>query len=389
MIEDQLEKRLAWLDEQQRNISDSIKEIRSEISKSSTNNEKQSAKISDLNDEISRLASLTTRIHQIDDTLQKHRKEVGRQLESAEKRRTEKETSLDALRKADQQAISQRIDAVQLELKRIEEHDQVLKIRYEEELRMSKLLTKLEKQLDKFGDKAAGQEDQLKSLAGTNNQLQKDNQKILGEVDSLRKKNEELTGMMDVLLDSSRSLDLKVDELANSETERSEGLARWIERQELLGVESENTWKKWGRRFDAIELQASNHDERLAAYEEMHRSLKQMRMDLSELMERLERRITEVSEMQRLSENRMKHEWSSFQAEDIKRWNTYKLTGDEQWREHGRVHEQLASEFTQAIKDLNQAMLKLDQITDAERQRLGEVLSMIREWISEFEDRSE
>ena len=389
MNQDQFEKRLAWLDEQNRKVADAIKDIESKLGKTSNIADKQSAQIADINDEIARLASLTTRIHQIDDTLQKHRKEVTRQLEAAEKRRTEKETNLGALHKADQQAISQRMDAFQLELKRVEEHEQVLETRREEEVRLSKQLVKLDKQVEKFSDKASGQEEQLKSLVRTNNQLQKDNQKINTEVEGLRKKNEELKGLMDVLADSSRSLELRVDDLTSTETERSEGLARWIERQELNGVESDNTWKKWGRRFEAIELQASNHDERLAAYEEMHRSLKQMRTDLSELMERLERRITEVSEMQRLGESRMKHEWSSFQAEDIKRWNTYKLTGDEQWREHGRLHDQLAQEFVDATTDLKQALLKLDQMTDAERQRLGEVLSMIREWISEFEDRSE
>jgi hypothetical protein len=145
--------------------------------------------------------------------------------------------------------------------------------------------------------------------------------------------------MLDALKDGSRSLDVRVSELISAESERSEGQARWIERQELSNVEFENVWKKWGRRFEAIEQQADAFDDRLAAYEEMHRALKQMRTELGELMERLERRITEVSEMQRLSDNRMKHEWSSFQAEDLKRWNTYKLTGDELWREHNRLHE--------------------------------------------------
>ena len=389
MDQEQIEKRLAWLDEQHRKVAETIKDIEGQLGGSLNKADKQSAQIADLSDEISRLAGLTTRIHQIDDTLQKHRKEVTRQLEAAEKRRTEKEANIDSLRKSDQKAISHRVDQFQVEINRINQNEQVLETRREEEVRLSNQLAKLDKQVDKLSDKASGQEDQLKSVVRTNNQLQKEYQKNTAEAESLRKKNEELKGMLDVIIDSNRSLDLRIGELTSSETERSEGLARWIERQELSIVESENTWKKWGRRFEAIELQASNLDERLAAYEEMHRSLKQMRTDLGELMERLERRITEVSEMQRLGESRMKHEWSAFQADDIKRWNTYKLSSDELWREHGRNHDQLNQDFEKITTDMKQALLKINQMTEAERQRLGEVFSMIREWISEFEDRSE
>jgi chromosome segregation ATPase len=389
MDQEQLEKRLGWLDEQNRSTSGALKEFETELEASKDKIEQQAAQISDLYDEISRLTALTTRIHQFDETLQKHRKEVSRQLESAEKRRTEKEDNLNALRKSDQQAITQRIDQLQVELKRLDTHEQALATRREEEVRLSKQATKLDKNVEKLVDKSSAQSEQLKSVARTGDQLQKEYQQIVVEVERLRKKNEELRGKLDIIADVYRTLDVRVGELSSTEVERSESLARWIERQELSVVEFENAWKKWERRFVAIEQQASVHDERLAAYEEMHRSLKQMRTDLSDLMERLERRITEVSEMQRLGESRMKHDWSSFQADDMKRWNTYKLTSDELWREHERIHDRLALNYENVTGELKQASLRLNQMTDAERQRLGEVLSMLREWISEFEDRAE
>ena len=191
---------------------------------------------------------------------------------------------------------------------------------------------------------------------------------------------------LEAVKDVNRSLEVRISELMSAEAERAEGQARWIERQELSIVDFENTGKKWGRRFDAIEQQATAFDERLAAYEEMHRALKQMRTELGELMERLERRITEVSEMQRLGENRMKHEWSSFQADDLKRWNTYKLTSDELWREHNRLHDQLADQYASFSEDLGQAVQNVRQLMDADRMRLGEIMAMAREWLSEFGD---
>ncbi|TFH33192.1 MAG: hypothetical protein E4G99_11785 [Anaerolineales bacterium] len=389
MDPEQIEKRLAWLDEQHRKAEETIKQLGVQLKESNSQIAKQSAQISDLNAEISRLAGTTTRIHQIDETLQKHRKEVARLLESAEKRRTEKETNLGELRKSDQKAIVRRIDQVDLELERLTAIEQVLETRQEEDVRLSKQITKLEKNMEKLNDESSALEEQLKSVTRTSNQLQKEMPTTVADIEIWKKKIEELSGMLQVHTETNRTLDVRINDLMSSESERSEGQARWIERQELNIVELENVWKKWGRRFDAIEQQAGENDQRLAAYEEMHRSLKQMRTELTELMERLERRITEVSEMQRLSESRMKHEWSAFQAEDLKRWNTYKLSGDELWRDHVRLHDRLAQDIVSITNETENAKHRIGQMTEAERQRLGETLSMLREWISEFEGRFE
>lgn len=389
MDEKQVEKRLAWLDEQHRNSNATIKELSDLLSVAQKQLETQAKQIADLNDETSRLAGLTTRIHEVDETLKQHRKEVSRQLESAEKRRTEKEANIDALRKADQQAVSHRVDQVQEGLNKVHEIEQILSTRRDEELRLSKQSAKLDKQVEKLLDKSTNQGDQIKALVRENAKLMKDYQKVTAELEALRKNSEESRGMLEGLKDGNRSMDVRLSELISAETERSEGQARWLERQELSNVEFENVWKKWGRRFEAIEQQADAFDDRLAAYEEMHRALKQMRTELRELMERLERRITEVSEMQRLSDNRMKHEWSSFQAEDLKRWNTYKLTSDELWREHNRLHDQLAKQYEIFSEDLGQASQDIRQMLEADQMRLGEIMAMAREWLSDHVERDD
>jgi chromosome segregation ATPase len=389
MDQEQIEQRLKWLDEQHRKTNETIKDLENKLARSQNLEEKQAGQISSISDEISRLASLTTRIHQVDETLQKHRKEVTRQLESAEKRRSEKEANLEALRKSDHQSIQQRIDKIDEDLKKLAEVEYLLETRREEEVRISKQLTKHDKQLDKLLDTNSSHEERLKSISRANDHLQKEQQKMMAEVEAQRKKFEEATGKLDVFADANRSLDVRIGELISAEAERTAGQARWIERQELSIVEYENAWKKWERRFDAIEQQAYEFDDRLAAYEEMHRALKQMRADLGELMERLERRITEVSEMQRLGENRVKHDWSTFQADELKRWNTYKLTSDELWREHERLHDRLREELTGTGNELKQAVQSINQMTEAERIHLGELLSMIREWVSEISERTE
>jgi hypothetical protein len=102
-------------------------------------------------------------------------------------------------------------------------------------------------------------------------------------------------------------------------------------------------------------------------------------------MERTERRINEVTEMQRLSEDRLKHEWTSFLAEDSKRWNAHKLTLDEQWREHARGHEKLTAGVTAHEERLTSDDERLKTMEAETRTRLAELHVMVRGWALEGE----
>jgi hypothetical protein len=152
-------------------------------------------------------------------------------------------------------------------------------------------------------------------------------------------------------------------------------------------VEFEKTWKEWGQCTSAFEKRAEAIDDRMVAYEETHRIMRKMQSDLEEIIERLERRITEVGEMQRLAEDRMKHNWGEFQSEDHRRWSTYTLSLDERWNEHNRMHEKLRSDIDGIYPNLSDGLDRLGEIEGSDRRRLAELLSTIREWMTELDSR--
>ncbi len=57
------------------------------------------------------------------------------------------------------------------------------------------------------------------------------------------------------------------------------------------------------------------------------------RIPTSELNQKLERRINEITEIQRLADERSRQEWVTFKAEDQKRWTSYTLSQEESIRE--------------------------------------------------------
>ncbi|KUK70311.1 MAG: hypothetical protein XD89_0463, partial [Anaerolineae bacterium 49_20] len=71
---------------------------------------------------------------------------------------------------------------------------------------------------------------------------------------------------------------------------------------------------------------------------------------VDEVTQRFERRINEISEMQRLSDERFRQEWNTFKSDDVKRWSNYLLAQEEQSH---TIHQQItqAQEQLEALTD--------------------------------------
>ena len=83
--------------------------------------------------------------------------------------------------------------------------------------------------------------------------------------------------------------------------------------------------------------------------------------DFNRIGDRLERRISEASEMQRLSEERFRDEWNDWREDDQKRWKQLTLSSDEVWRNHDKEFEV----FIKRIGDVEQSVPSLQ--TNIER----------------------
>ena len=166
MDEQQVEKRFDWIDDERRKDKAETKQALDKIGDLEKLLKTQNEQIKEITSEVSRLAALTTRIHQMDETLSKHRIEVSNQLEIAEERRTAKEQQNEELRKTDQRSVASNIDDIRTELRKLTQIEETLENRREEEIRISKALGKLELNVEKltnmtndFGQSVAGFED--------------------------------------------------------------------------------------------------------------------------------------------------------------------------------------------------------------------------------------
>ncbi len=387
MAEDS-DKRLEWLDDQRRKDAETIQRLEKRLASLEEAHAKQARQAQELAGDVARLSALATRINQFDETLTKHRQEVSRQLEAAEEARTGKEKQLDQARKRDQAEISKDVETLRKDLEALGEVREASDALREEGLRITRSLGALSTRVDDLQAKAEEEGRWRLSFEEGRKQDVKRVVDLQSEVSDMHARLDGVRGSLDSAEDRLRRLEVRLGEVVAGESERREAQSLWMEQQNLRLVDFERSSKEWGRRFEAFEKMAAELDERVLSYEETYRGLKQQREDLDVLMQRLERRITEVSEMQRLNEDRIKQEWSTFQADDQKRWNTYKLGRDELWRDHNRLHEKISKELKEQEETLGDAIRSLSEVSTSVQQRLTDLLGLVREWAAEVEQRA-
>jgi chromosome segregation ATPase len=382
---EQIDKQLEWLDGERRKDSEIVTRLTERLDSLEKDEKSRADQMKEQASEVTRLAGLAARINQFDEALGKHRQEISRQLGDAEDRRSKKEKDIEDLRKADQKEIGKKIEANRKKLEELQEIKRATKARQDEEVRLTRRIDSVEKHLDEFDTR---NEDQIRSIASMEEGRKQDSRRIAdaqSDLGELRKKADTLHGALDSTEDRVRRLETELAELVAAESERREGQLIWAEQQRGRLAEFEKDWKLWEERFLAFEDQATELSNRMLAYEEMYRGLRQLQQELDEVMDRLERRITEVSEMQRLAEDRFKQEWSSFQADEQKRWNSYRLTSDEQWREHERVHGGVDSDVELLDENLSQTMEDLSFIKEFESKQVSELFAVVRKWAETME----
>lgn len=378
-----VDQRLEWLDEQRRKDTAALDRLEQRLAALEDQAAKGARQGQELASEVARLAALATRINQFDDALTKHRQEVSRQLQAAEEVRTGKEKAHEQARKRDQGELAESIQELKAELGLLDEIREDFKARREEEKRISRAVDSLGKKADELGSR---DEDRARWILSAEEGRRQDLKRVTDlqvEVTDLRTRFDAARGTLDTVEDRLRRIEVRLGEMAAGESERHEAMGLWMEQQSLRAVDFERTTKDWGRRFEAFEKMASDLEGRMLAYEETYRAIRQQRDELGGLLERLERRITEVGEMHRLTEDRLKQEWTTFQGDDQKRWNTFKLGQDETWRDHTRLHEKLAKDLKTLEESLQAAIQTLGELTGATQQRLLELVALVRGWIPE------
>lgn len=380
---EQLEKRIEWLDNERRNDKTIIAALQSRLENVDTENAALRLRLGDIESDITRLNTLMARLEQYDLDINRIKTDIDQKLHDFK-------ASLQA-REGQSDKNQKRLETIHNNLAELEKKVQVVKeIKETLELR-SEDNTLLEKQIEELKSKVKDidefNEDYKRSLHLIEDNHRQDIKRITdvqGDVTAIRKRQDETRGKQDLMNDSMRKLSNRIKDLLEAESERRESQTAFFEKIKLSQVERDQVFKGWEERFKKMEQINAGLEKELADLANTHRSVKKSQANLDEVTQRFDRRVNEITEIQRLNEERFRQEWTTFKSDDQKRWSNYSLAQEEQQREIGRNIENLSNRISTVEDLLEDIKENIQQLGKDDLKRMQALLTSLNESIETY-----
>jgi chromosome segregation ATPase len=382
---DQIQKQVDWLDEERRKDKTRYGSIEERIKSVEDSVPPLAQQIKELSSEISRLGALITRLDNFDSALLQSRIETKQQIEEIERVHKKREEESEKIRRTETRSLEVSIAELRKELEQLPEIKRNVKSRVEEEIRLGRLIDEVRNRIEAVRREEEEYTRTIKLLDDGRRQDTKRLTDLQGEAAAIRKRVDDQRGKVELQIGTIKKVETRLNELAAVDTERRDAMANFLDNQALREVERDRIWKEWQARFTLIESQASDIESTLQTLDATQRTVKRSQQSVDELAQKVERRINEISEIQRLAEERFRQEWVTFKADDQKRWTNYTLTVEEQRSESLRQYDKLTEKVTVLDDEFQEVQDVIQQIGESTEKRLQSLLAMTHEWVSSYE----
>ncbi|MGD0576293.1 MAG: hypothetical protein ABSB61_13170 [Anaerolineales bacterium] len=322
---------------------------------------------------------------QMEELLARHRQETSRAIEAIEKHRLEAEEQASRARATEREGLDKTVADIYRQLSLVAEIERALELRREEAGRLSAAVQDMQKVVERS---ERHEEDRSRTIAAMEEARRQDVRRmgeIQGESQAVRQKNSESDARLEALESASRRIEARLTELGAADLERRTSLSVWQEQQSATFSERDRQWREWERVLSAAATQMKELAEHMEAYAETHRLMRQALEDLRGQKERMDQRLHEIEEIVRLNSDRVHQEWSTFLADDQKRWTAQDLTRRDEWQEHDRQNKKSLERLTQLDEQVTESLEFLRALQESDRARLEAVANLLREWLARVE----
>lgn len=374
----QLAKRVEWLDGERRAAQESIAKLEKRVAEleSALSEEKKTAK--PLQREVTRLSVQIAKLDKFEKQLKASKKDFQSEFKRFDGERKQVRRELEAAMKSQYQSLEKKLealDALKADLNTQQQENKLLEGK----------LVHLKASVDGMMAGEQERQDLAKTLREDSAKEAKRLAEMRGDLDSVLKNAEKASAKVDLVADDQRKLEKQMDSVDEAQTELRNQQREFIEQTNVRQTERERQWKEWSKRFEIIEKTSEEASTRLQELGTIDLAVKRAQKAFEELIEKINRRVNELNEIQRLGEQRLRQEWSTFQADSQKRWSNFNLGYEEQRQEANRQRERLNERLVQLEDSLQEVQDTTAHLSEQTERYFQNMLEIFRESLAENE----
>lgn len=341
---------IEWLDEERRRDKATIATLQERLAQQQDTIDALGKRLNSMESDQTVLRGEMSGPGRDSDTLDQLRKEMQQMIEAVEAKRLTAEREAERRAELAREATARPVRDLTDKLSKIERQTTELPAINVEKDRLAGTVANLQQRVDDLFKRLEEPDRRLAFLEEQRRQDARRLSEVESELPEVRKQIDGFKPKLTLIEELSLRNERKIQEVSAGDRDRREQIQQFIDQQNLLEQQRDQQVKGLMERFGEQDSQMQHNLERFETWAEAYRDMKKIIDDFERIGDRLERRINEVAEMQRLSEERFRQEWNDWRSDDQKRWKQFTLSNDEVWRLHDKEFER----FVQRISDMEE-----------------------------------
>jgi chromosome segregation ATPase len=381
---EQLVNRLEWLDEERRKDKNAIAALQEGIKNIEGELKTAQKKIKEITAEIQKTTNIPARLDQLETALDGQRTEILKHVDALDEKHGTSHKEADKRIQDQFKNVSKSSAEINKLKTPIADLKRQFTMHAEDENRRTKMLSEWEVRMESMVQVAEQVQRAQVILEESRKNEIKRMADLQGDVSAARKRMDETREKYDLFSDDIRRLELRLNEVITSEADRKQSQMSFIETQSLAQVERDRAWKSWENSLDTLKKNNELIEHHLQEWELALRGAKRAQETYEDLVQKFERRINEISEMQRLTEDRLRQEWVTFKADEQKRWSSFNLSQDETRKDLVSELDKLRSHLAELAEQSQTLQDLFNQTREANEQLFQGMLSQVNELLSTY-----
>ncbi len=380
----QLTQMTTWLDEEHRRDKAELIRLQQLVHTQEAELQDQARVIQDLEGRMAALQTQLLRFTQLESALQQLKDEVVQMFAQADERRQQETREEERVRAIERDNTSRAINEIRKELQRLPRLDEEAALRKAEQRRVSDLVLNLRQEV---ATTTKDTESKLRGITFLEDGHQQNNKRIARlqqESLEMMKRIEQYSSRLQRIEDVIQRQERDTGEIKGLVTQLKTAQREFVDVQLLESEQRKREIAEWA---EAVEISSKKMDEfsiRMREFTDTFREDRQTVANVERFQEQIRREQTQVSELQRLGEERQKRQLEQWQEENEKRWRKELLRWEHQWGEQAKRNRQIDETFAAVEARLGEDENNINTLWKVLEQQITYQVQESRRWLAEM-----
>jgi hypothetical protein len=362
---------IKWLDEERRKDKVVIATLQERIQAQNQKIAQQENQVQELMTTVAGIQGVIGRIDAFAEIVDTYKSELLIQMDQRDETRRKEQAESERLRRIEYEALTDHLHRLDRELQVLPRYDEQLTALRTEDHRLSE---GVQRASDLATDLAKRSDERVQAVAYLEEQRRADNRRIVEverDLPPLFKRIEALAQKLPLLEESLQKQRARVDEVVRE----SDKYDKPIEELRVSDFQREQKMKQYLDQGEAVAKELERIREQTQGFLEQQQMVKRSLRSLDPFAARLEKRQNEVTEMQRLAEERLRKQWEEWEVDQVQQRKKWETLIEERWRRQETINDDLKKRLDVIPPVLELHQTQLNALWDVRRDDATQLLA--------------